>query len=99
VVADDPLSHSLRRVGHLSSSGPIRGMPDEKNGINICQFHSRADSSGTADVVHDQVFARGGSIEVPENVGAKESVNGRECNQGHRVVNGSCTVVKVPVNA
>ena len=45
------------------------------------------------------IYAKGGSIEVPENSTAKSYGGGWNCDKGYRESSGACVAVKVPANA
>ena len=45
------------------------------------------------------LFAKSGSIDVPENATENRYGNGWECDPGFRVVDGTCVAIKMPANA
>lgn len=49
--------------------------------------------------VTDRVFAKDGTVEIPEHASAKKYGSGWECDRGYREVKEACIAVKVPTNA
>ena len=49
--------------------------------------------------VPGRVFAKGGTVEMPENASAKKYGSGWECDRGYRASKETCLALKVPKNA